>query len=361
MNHRTRLAAAVSGTVGLFVIVQLGALALVDPYVAANAQPVDDPSDPGNVLLFFGVILVATAGMLAAIKYDLEQVIRGFVVLACGWITWLVLSTVATSLAPAAAETTVETVLSWLAVLLPVLAGLLMVGALLVHPEWYVVDAAGMLLGAGAAGLFGLAFTPQLTIAFLVVLAVYDAVSVYGTEHMLDLAEGVSDLNLPVMLVIPTTLQYSLLDDSGPESLADDSAADGESTDANDTNEEATEREHSEEEHEDEHSEEEPAGVRDALYIGLGDAVMPTILVASAAVFLRDAAPLYDVPLVAINAPALGAAIGTLVGLLVLLWLVLKGRAHAGLPLLNGGAILGFVLGALAAGMTVSEAVGLPL
>jgi presenilin-like A22 family membrane protease len=50
---------------------------------------------------------------------------------------------------------------------------------------------------------------------------------------------------------------------------------------------------------------------------------------------------------------------GTLVGLSVLLWLVARGRAHAGLPLLNGGAIGGYLLGALASGLTLTEALGL--
>jgi presenilin-like A22 family membrane protease len=42
-----------------------------------------------------------------------------------------------------------------------------------------------------------------------------------------------------------------------------------------------------------------------------------------------------------------------------LLWLVLKGRAHAGLPLLNGGAIAGYLLGAVLAGVSLVEALGL--
>jgi len=52
--------------------------------------------------------------------------------------------------------------------------------------------------------------------------------------------------------------------------------------------------------------------------------------------------------------------VGTMAGLTGLLWLVSKGRAHAGLPLLNGGAIAGYLLGALASGLTLVEALGLP-
>jgi len=371
MDERTRSMLAVGGTIGLFVCIQLGALALLDPYVAADAQPVDDPSNASNVGYFFGVILIATAGMLAAIKFGLERLIRGFVLLSCGWISWIVLDTILASLDLTEVGTgTANTAIEALAIVIPTVFAAGLVVALFVHPEWYVIDTAGVLLGAGAAGLFGLAFTPQLTIVFLVLLAVYDAISVYGTEHMLTLAEGVSDLNIPVMLVVPTTRSFSLLSDSGPSSLDGDEtdaaaasadAGDGQSRedgvlDEGEPDAGAPDRATSE----DEQSAGSDGGGRNAIYIGLGDAVMPTILVVSAAYFLRDAAPLYDVPILAVNLPALTALLGTLVGLGALLGLVMKGRPHAGLPMLNGGAIGGYLVGAVLSGVGIAEALGLP-
>jgi len=89
----------------------------------------------------------------------------------------------------------------------------------------------------------------------------------------------------------------------------------------------------------------------------LGDTVIPTVLVASAAFFVD--APVLDVPGVLLTLPAAGAILGTLVGLAGLLFLVAKGRAHAGLPLLNGGAILGYLLGALLVGVPLVDALGL--
>lgn len=337
MDDRTRIVGAVCGTVSLFALVQLGALALVEPFILADAQPVEDPSDPRNSLLFFGAILVATAAMLAGLKYASQRVIRGFLVLACGALCWFVVDTLMAPLAAAETEIGVlDTTLSLVAVLGPLLAGLAVVAGLAYYPEWYVIDAAGVVMGAGAAGLFGISFGPFPAIVFLVVLAVYDAISVYGTKHMLTLAEGVMDMRVPVLLVVPTTFSYSFLDEGGDDTNeATDSAADEE----NDPDAES---------------------VRDAIYIGLGDAVMPSILVVSAAAFLPDVAPI-DVPGIALTLPALTAMLGTLVGLVVLLWMVLKGRAHAGLPLLNGGAILGYLLGALVAGLTLVEAIGLPL
>jgi presenilin-like A22 family membrane protease len=46
-----------------------------------------------------------------------------------------------------------------------------------------------------------------------------------------------------------------------------------------------------------------------------------------------------------INLPALGAILGSLVGLVVLLYFVMSGKPQAGLPPLNGGTILGFLAG----------------
>ena len=43
---------AIAATVGLFAFVQVGALALVQPFMDAGLQTVEDPSDPTNSLLY---------------------------------------------------------------------------------------------------------------------------------------------------------------------------------------------------------------------------------------------------------------------------------------------------------------------
>ncbi|MFQ3320872.1 MAG: presenilin-like A22 family membrane protease, partial [Natronomonas sp.] len=214
---------------------------------------------------------------------------------------------------------------------------------LLAYPEWYVIDTAGIVMGAGAAGLFGISFGLLPALVLLVILAVYDAISVYGTEHMLTLASGVMSLRLPVVLVVPLSLSYSFLEEEGPETIEDESAEEAETEGEDDDEEEETPPD---------------ALDRDAFFIGLGDAVIPTILVASAAFFRPGNTALLDVPGIALTVPALGAMVGTLLGLLGLMWMVLKGRAHAGLPLLNGGAIAGYLVGTLIAGVAIAEALG---
>jgi len=190
----------------------------------------------------------------------------------------------------------------------------------------------------------------------LAVLAVYDAISVYGTEHMLDLAEGVMDLRVPVVLVIPLTLGFSLLDGDASEeaALEDESGEEEAAAETSETSKTAGAEDESGD------IDEEPPDVtdRDAFFIGLGDAVMPTVLVASAAHFL-DAGSLGVSFVPALNLPALMAMVGTFVGLFILLRMVFAGRAHAGLPLLNGGAIAGYLVGAVAAGVPILTALGL--
>ena len=341
-----RAAIAVLATLGLFVLVQLGSLALVQPFMDAGYQTVEDPSDPANSLLYIGAILVATVVMLAAMKFGVDRLLQGLIVFAAVFLSFYVFTVVIPPVVTVAGLNAPA-----------VLAALGLGAGLLVYPEWYVIDAAGIVMGAGAAGLFGISFGLLPALVLLVVLAVYDAVSVYGTEHMLTLASGVMDLRLPVILVIPLTLSYSFLEETGPETLEDgadsedDGAAESDASDSDGTTGDAGGDDADE-------TPEDPFD-RDAFYIGLGDAVIPTILVASAAFFRPGDAPLLDVPGIALTVPALGAMIGTLAGLVVLLWMVMKGRAHAGLPLLNGGAIAGYLLGAALAGIALIDAVGI--
>jgi presenilin-like A22 family membrane protease len=317
--------------------------------------------------------------MLAAFKYDFDWAVRGVVVLTSGLLSWYVFS-----------------------VFLPTAPSVVLAAgvavALLAYPEWYVIDTAGVLMGAGAAALFGISFGVLPAVVLLLALAVYDAISVYGTRHMLELAEGVMDLRIPVVLVVPTSLSYSLLDadmtgvadaegaDEGDAATADggspgggsagsesattpaggDDAVAGDGGDAagntDDTGD--TDGVGDGEEVGDVEDDDRPDGngdddsVRDAFFIGLGDAVMPTVMVASGA-FFSPAASLGLSTLPALNLPALTAMVGTFVGFFLLMWAVTKGRAHAGLPLLNGGAVGGYLVGSLVVGVTPVEALGL--
>ncbi len=401
MEHRERLALAAVAIVGIFLLVQLGALAFVE-LTPESLQETEDGGNPGLSIAFFVGILAATGVMLVALRYGGASLLRGFILLASIYISFFALNV----LVPGVVRPTVA------GVTVPVLAlgGSLGLGlALYAYPEWYVIDTAGVVMGIGAAGLFGVNFGILPAVVLLSVLAVYDAVSVYGTEHMLTLASGVMDMQVPVVFVVPLSLSYSFLDADPPGSV--DSG--DEDTDPAPVTEQGTDTDNPAEGDIDElPPDEEPPGLtaaelaeldpetvadldpetvadldpetvadldpeavdaldeetrealraarpdREALFIGLGDAIIPTVLVSSAAFFL-DTDPVVHLLGIPATLPALTAMAGTLLGLAGLLWLVTRGRAHAGLPLLNGGAIGGYLLGALASGLTVAEALGL--
>jgi presenilin-like A22 family membrane protease len=369
MDQRTRAYVACGAIVGIFVLVQLGALALVGPFESAGYQAVEDTDNPVNSLVYVVAILVMTGVMLAVIRFGLEWILRALMVFAGAYISLFVLRVVIPPVVTVPVGGFGINLIAWL------LAGALGV-ALWVYPEWYVVDAAGVLMGAAAAGLFGISFGVLPALVLLVVLAVYDAISVYGTEHMLTLASGVMDLKVPIVLVVPLSLSYSYLDAEMPDPVAEDgeeadtdgegdlsadpdgdTAADaavngGETVESADGDGEPESAEAPEPEESDTFD-------REALFIGLGDAVIPTVLVASAAFFAPQSVPAVELLGFPVALPALTAMVGTLVGLVILLRMVLKGRAHAGLPLLNGGTIAGYLVGALAGGLSLVQALGL--
>jgi presenilin-like A22 family membrane protease len=342
MHDRGRAIVACVGIGLIFLLVQLGALAVVDPLEASGNQFVEDTSDPTISVLYIGAILVVTALMLGAIKLGVDALIRAFVVFAGAYISLFVFRIVVPPVLTVPVGGTAINALAW--------GGAIALGiALYVHPEWYVIDAAGIVMGIGAAGLFGINFGILPALVLLAVLAVYDAISVYGTEHMLTLASGVMEMRVPIVLVVPLSLSYSFLEADPPDPESDDAGDEEAAVTANGGGENADEGEEGDDEFELD---------REALFIGLGDAVIPAVMVASAAFFVRDV-PAVSLPGLVVPLPAATAMVGTLAGLAVLLWMVLKGRAHAGLPLLNGGAIGGYLAGALLAGLSLVEALGL--
>ena len=74
------------------------------------------------------------------------------------------------------------------------------------------------------------------------------------------------------------------------------------------------------------------------MFMGLGDIIFPGMLVLSAMQWL-DPSVAFEV--------AMCTLAGGLLGYLALMTYVARGKAQAGLPLLNGGAILGYLVGGL--------------
>jgi len=279
----------------LFIAVQLAALALA-PFYPSDYGAFPDQNDPINPLLYVLILVLMTGLILLLIKLGLQVIIKVIFMIAVAMTSLFVFLPLVYQVLPDAD----------LASLVSLLLGIGLVAALLLKPEWYVVNLVGFVVGCGAAIVLGISFGILPVLILLIVLAIYDAISVYKTKHMLALADGVVPMRLPVLFVIPKEKDFSMdsLDKGGS----------------------VTER---------------PAEERGAMLMGVGDAVIPAILTVS--VFLSLPAE-SDVIMNANLLVALGALLGSCVGFFVLMRYVMKGRPQAGLPLLNGGAIIGFML-----------------
>ena len=197
------------------------------------------------------------------------------------------------------------------------LFSLLLMILLYVHSEWYVVNTVGILVGSGVIVMLGVSFVPTLIMVFMIAAAVYDAWAVYKSKHMLDLADTMMNLNLPILLVAPQDSDYSMRT---------------ERTTVHDVEEEVEEIER------DVPRERVVAKSNDAMLMGLGDVIFPGMLVLSTLQYISG-----DNGLIM----AMTTLVGSLIGYSILMYYVGKGQAQAGLPLLNGGAILGYIVGGL--------------
>lgn len=291
----------------LFVLIHLLALSITAPFEAAGVQPAfDNPNDPINIVYIFVILLSFTVVILLIARFWKKQIIQALILGAIGYTAAYVFYPLLTLILPRSASfliplsNNLNLVVSASAIVAIILAIFLVI-ILYKYPEWYVIDISGIIIGTGAIAIFGMSLGILLVIILLIGLAIYDAISVYKTKHMIDLADTVMDLKLPVLLVVPKIRHYSLIKET--KSLKEKLKEDEE---------------------------------RDAFFMGLGDIVMPGILVA-AVYNVIDGGLLI----------ALSCIIGTLVGFAILMIFVMRGKPQAGLPLLCGGAIAGYVISSL--------------
>ncbi len=281
---------------GLFFIIVHGlALVILQPFETTEIQPAfDNPNDYTNIIFIFAIMIVFTLIILLIAKYWKKQVIQFIMLSAIGYtVFYAFFLPTFIFLFPSASEIII--------LIISILAAVLLVALLIKYPEWYVIDGCGIIIGAGAIIVFGISLSVTLVLILLIGLAVYDAISVYKTKHMIDLADTVIDLKLPVLFVVPKIKHYSFIKETKhlKEKL-----------------QEGKERE--------------------AFFMGVGDVVMPGILVIAIYASVPNGFPI-----------AIGTMIGTLIGFMLLMRFVLKGKPQAGLPLLCGGAILGYIVTSL--------------
>ena len=284
-----------AGTLLLFLVTILGAILTAERFAASGAT-LPNPESPGNLLYLVVAVAAGTVGFLAIAKFDVRiQLVQLGIVGLVGYETFFVVRALgALGTLPAAA------------------VGLVTAVVFYAYPSWYVVDAAAVLFGVAAAGIFGASLVPGLVVVLLIVGAVYDLIAVHGTGHMETLADSVTEIRVPALFVIPVDPF------AGVDAVLDDEGAGGAA-------------------------------------LGVGDAVFPGLLAVSAQQFLT--AP----PVVAgIGLPALATTAGALAGVVgTYLVLVKTGSAQPALPLANAGALIAFFVATAIVGIGPATAVGL--
>ena len=293
MSEEEERAVGIAQYVGMGLFITLTAviaLILATPFEASDIKAFQNPASIWNPIYFFILIIGFTALILIVLRFGAKRLIYLFMLAAVAVTLYYVM----------------DGLLLYLhaSISIPLFGSGLNVGALIItlilslllykYPEWYVINATGLIIAGGAAAIFGISLIPELVVLLMIILAVYDAMSVYKTKHMVSLAESVIDLRIPILFVMPRKRNFSTLNRQGLE-----------------------------------------LGGGDAFFMGLGDAIIPSMLVVSAYVSYSSVVP------------ALGALAGTLVGYSVLTRFSGKGNPHAGLPFLNTGSIIGFLIGLL--------------
>src|SRR5580658_2393075 len=279
------------GLVALYIGAQLVALLLAFPFKTAGLASTSNPNSPTDPLFLIAVIVIvpifilwlaSRGGGLAALRILILVGIGASLSITLQASLGLITPTPSWIL-PGAFGLYID----WSVPLAFSIAVLLFL-ALLMDPQWYVVDLAGFVAGGSLIALLGISFGILPCFILLGALAVYDAIAVYRTKHMISLADVVVEMKLPILMVMPGRADF---DYTQAPSLEKHRAAAPED--------------------------------REVLYMGLGDIVIPGTLVVSSFVWL----PAMATPL-GIGANlivALGAMGGSLVGYALLMRLGARG------------------------------------
>jgi len=302
---------SIAAMAALLVGSQIAAIALSPIFAGAGFQAFQSPGDVTNTVIYLIMILAFTAVILGLVRYKRQNLAK-YVIMASIFITlaFILLLPLFYALDYATGGTADGVLLGNVATVLAFAVAGGLVYVLLKFPEWYVVDAIGIVTAAGVTAILGISFGTLPAILLLIALAFYDAWAVYRTKHMITLADELTSQRLPILLVIPKKAGYSFRQQKSLK----EQVASGEE--------------------------------REAMFVGLGDLIIPGILAVSAFTFSSATGRSFlgVLPNVTI---AFGTVLGCLAGFIVLMRYVLKGNPQAGLPLLNGGALLGFVITSL--------------
>lgn len=282
----------------ILIGVQIASTLLSIPVAETNVTAFGDPESISNPFIYLGLVIVMTAVILLLFKFGgfrFKQFIKAFFILTVWTTVLFVTQTIVMRL-----YGSTNPIADLIALIIPFIAAAL----IWKYPEWYVIDTIGFVVCIGVTTIVGVSFGIYPIIILLIIFAIYDVIAVYQTRHMIALAEGVLDQKLPALFIIPKEKGFSYIESKSWKNLDDTKG-------------------------------------RQAYIIGMGDIVFPSAMVVSASVFLTGTKVLG-----VFTIPAIGAMIGSLLGLIALQeFAARRPQSHAGLPLLNSFTIIGFTVG----------------
>ena len=269
----------------IFLIANLLGLILLPMYAIYEGSMGGEENDPWIAVYYVIYIIFITAIILYIAKKKKANILKGIFYFAIAWAMWYALYPIF--------------LYFWIPYsdLISLGAAITITVILIKNPEWYWIDIVGILTTVGIALILGISLGILPIIILLSILAIYDAISVYKTKHMVSLADNVIKYNLPALFVVPTKSQFSFKKVKGIQK-------------------ESKRKE------------------REAYYMGYGDVLIPSILVISAA---RNFGIL----------SAILTLLGALSTMLLLTAMVNSGKPQPGLPYLNAGAFAGLIVSLL--------------
>ena len=264
----------------IFAIANLLAIILLPVYGIYENSMGETGNNPWIAIYYLLYIIGITAVILYIAKKKRIGLLKGIFYFAIAWSMWYALFPIFYYFLIPFSD------------LLSLALSIILTVYLLKNPEWYMIDLTGVLVTVGIALILGLSLGIVPIIILLAALAIYDAVSVYRTKHMISLADNVIQYNLPALFVIPSKSKYSFKKVEGIRKGGEE---------------------------------------REAFYMGYGDVLIPSILVVSTARYFGLVAALFPL-------------IGALLTMILLAVMVKTGHPQPGLPYLNAGAFFGLVI-----------------
>ncbi|NPA74950.1 MAG: hypothetical protein GXO25_02570 [Euryarchaeota archaeon] len=267
----------------IFIVANLLALILVPVYYSMYHNSLgEEGNNPWVAVYYILYIIGVTAVILYIAKLKKIGILKAIFYFAVAW-------TMLFALMP---------ILYFIGIPYPGLISLaisvILTAILIKNPEWYMMNIVGILMAVGISLILGLSLGMVPIILLLSILAIYDAISVYKTKHMVSLADNVIQYNLPALFVVPSKSDFSYKKVKGIKK------AKGKKKE------------------------------REAYYMGFGDVMIPGILIISAATNFGLMA-------------GVTTLIGAVLAMILLTAMVNSGNPQPGLPYLNGGALAGLL------------------